>query len=273
HKSVEMFHLLVLFVARISLGLAQELGSLRIMSGSLATIDQFPYQVGLLAYFEDSLDTPNLCGGAILSDRWILTAAHCLHDPKANLSMVWVQVGTIEAPGEEGILVYKNDTIVHKKYDRKTVTHDIGLIRLPQNLTLSDSVRAVKLPSLWKSYAGRKAIVSGWGLTEEYMPSDELKYVQMTIISNKQCYKEWSNALKGKNRKKILPSSFICVEPKKGLPCSGDSGGPIVLADGSLTLVGLVSHGYDPKCMKKVPDVGTRVSSYLWWIKEQTDDL
>lgn len=83
-KSVVMI-LQLLFIVPVTVGFAQDLGSLRIMNGSNAVEEQFPYEAGLLCYFTGSPDNPSLCGGAILSNRWILTAAHCLQDSDANL--------------------------------------------------------------------------------------------------------------------------------------------------------------------------------------------
>ncbi|KAH8379965.1 hypothetical protein KR009_008227, partial [Drosophila setifemur] len=268
HKSVQMILQLVLLL-RMSLGLAQDVGSLRIMNGKPAGENQFPYQVGLLSYFENRMDTANLCGGAILNKRWILTAAHCLQEPNNTLSKVVVQVGSLEAPGDDEILVNKSNTIVHRKYDPRTVFNDIALIRLPKDLTFNDTIKPVKLPSAKKSYLGQMAIVAGWGITENQEQSKTLQYVQVPIISNKMCGRQWNKLVKGK-RKKAVPNTFICIDSTKGLPCRGDSGSPLVLNDGTNTIVGIVSHGYDFECKIKVPDISMRVSSFLKWIQQET---
>ncbi|XP_017122071.1 brachyurin [Drosophila elegans] len=259
-------------IVQFSLGLAQAIGSLRIMNGTAAKARQLPYQVGLLCYFEGAIDEPNLCGGAILSAKWILTTAHCLQDPHAKLSKVLVHVGSVENfPGDE-IVVNRSHTTVHSKFDRKTVINDVALIRLPKKLTFNRNIQPVKLPSVKRTYAGRMAIISGWGLTSKHQPSSVLQYIRVPIIANKECERQWNKQLKGKGRK-VVPASFICIDSRAGLPCRGDSGGPMVLDDGSKTLVGIVSHGFDGACRLKVPDISTRVSSHLKWIKYYTGGL
>ncbi|EDW93594.1 chymotrypsin-1 [Drosophila yakuba] len=262
----------LVLIVQLSLGFGQEIGSLRIMNGTAAKAKQFPYQAGLLCYFEGSLDEPNLCGGTILSNRWIVTAAHCLQDPKSNLSKVLVHVGNVTSLDDKEIVINRSHTIVHKQFDRKTVSNDIALIRLPKKLTFNKNIQPAKLPSAWKTYTGRKVIISGWGLTTTRKPSKVLQYIRAPIISNKECEKQWNKQLKSKSRKSVY-SSFICIDSKKGLPCRGDSGGPMVLDDGSKTLVGIVSHGFDGECKLKVPDISTRVSSFVKWIKYNTGGL
>lgn len=78
-----LLQLVLLF--QVGLGLGQGIGSLRIMNGTEATRRQFPYQAGLLCFFEGYESEPSLCGGTILNEHWVLTAAHCLEEPKASL--------------------------------------------------------------------------------------------------------------------------------------------------------------------------------------------
>ncbi|EDW50661.1 chymotrypsin [Drosophila sechellia] len=259
-------------IVQFSLGFGQETGSLRIMNGTAAKAKQLPYQVGLVCYFEGSKDEPNMCGGTILSNRWIITAAHCLQDPKSNLWKVLIHVGKVKSFDDKEIVVNRSYTIVHKKFDRKTVTNDIALIKLPKKLTFNKYIQPARLPSAKKTYTGRKAIISGWGLTTKQLPSQVLQYIRAPIISNKECERQWNKQLGGKS-KKVVHNSFICIDSKKGLPCRGDSGGPMVLDDGTRTLVGIVSHGFDGECKLKLPDISTRVSAYLKWIKYYSGGL
>ncbi|XP_017017857.1 chymotrypsin-1 [Drosophila kikkawai] len=259
----------LVLLLQVALGFSQEIGSLRIMNGTKAKLTQFPYQVGLLSFFQDHMDEPNLCGGAILNEFFILTAAHCLQDPKSKLSKVIVQVGSLYAPGDEkAITVEPINTRVHKNFNRKTVENDLGLIKLPRMIKFNWLRQPVKLPkNPLRKFTGRQAVVAGWGLTTKKEPSSVLQYLNVTIISNSECQRQWTKQLNGTGKRKDIYSSFMCIDSKEGLPCQGDSGGPLVLADGSRTLVGVVSHGYDWACKIKVPDVSTRVSQFVKWIE------
>ncbi|KAH8266058.1 hypothetical protein KR038_001543, partial [Drosophila bunnanda] len=264
-ESVEMILQLVLLL-QVGLGFGQEIGSLRIMNGTKAKVNQFPYQVGLLSFFKERMNEPSLCGGAILNEFFILTAAHCLQEPN---SKVLVQVGSLDPPGDENAITVKAaNTRVHEKFNRKTVENDLGLIKLPRMLKFNRFRQPVRLPrNAVRKYTGHRAFVSGWGVTNTIGPSRVLQYLNVTIISNQECQRQWTKELNGTGKRKDIYSSFVCIDSKGGLPCQGDSGGPLVLADGSRTLVGIISHGYDWRCLIKVPDVSTRVSSFLKWIK------
>ncbi|XP_020809040.1 chymotrypsin-2 [Drosophila serrata] len=259
----------LVLLLQVGLGFGQEIGSLRIMNGTKAKVNQFPYQVGLLSFFKEFMNEPSLCGGAILNEFFILTAAHCLQEPKAKLSKVLVQVGSLDPPGDEkAITVKASNTRVHENFNRQTVENDLGLIKLPRMLKFNRFRQPVKLPkNSMRKYTGRPAVVTGWGVTNTLGPSRFLQYLNVTIISNKECQRQWTKGLNGTGKRKDIYSSYVCIDSKVGLPCQGDSGGPLVLADGSRTLVGVISHGYDMGCMIKVPDVSTRVSHFLKWIE------
>ncbi|EDW68470.1 brachyurin [Drosophila virilis] len=253
-------------------------GHLRIINGSAARPKQLPYQVALHAYFGNSGDEPSLCGGTILTKRWILTAAHCLQEPDTNLLKVIVTAGALnktrkDEPGHMELLVRRKDTIVHPLYDRHTVANDIALIRLPKDLKLGAYAQPARLPRGKNKFNlnGRSAISSGWGLTAKQRPTDILQYLNVKIIPNKLCERLWNKQLNGE--RKLILDSFLCIDSKGGLPCRGDSGGPLVLNDGTQTVVGVVSHGYDDKCQLRLPDIFTRVASFNDWIEQHTGRL
>ncbi|KAH8395719.1 hypothetical protein KR222_011446 [Zaprionus bogoriensis] len=271
----QLLSLLCLLLLGPSLSLC--FGSLRIINGTAAKSRQLPYQVALNVYFANAVEDANLCGGTIISKRWILTAAHCLQEPDTKLVKIEVLAGSvnkkIKEAGQVKLQVLASAAIVHPQYNRDTVINDIGLIRLPRDLLLNAFVLAAKLPkrNAKETYAGRLAISSGWGLMANNRPANTLQFLSVKIISNTQCERDWNTQLKGK--RKFLPGSFLCIDSTLGLPCRGDSGGPLVLDDGSRTVVGIVSHGYDAKCRIRVPDIFTRVSSFVDWIERHTGRL
>ncbi|XP_017840143.1 transmembrane protease serine 9 [Drosophila busckii] len=272
-KQLRIIILSLLLICQRTLG--QDYGFLRIINGTAAKAKQLPYQVALHSYFSSAPKEATICGGTIISKRWILTAAHCLQEPNSKLlkSIVLLGVFNKAKKHEAGIIrmqINSSHVIPHEHYDLRTVANDIGLVRLPQELKFNVYAQPAKLPKKndKQTFEGRLAIASGWGVTAKQHQVDVLQYITVKIISNKQCEQLW-NAKLGKARKLML-DSFICIDPHKGLPCRGDSGGPLVLNDGSLTLVGIISHGFDAKCQLRVPDIFTRVSSHIDWILRHT---
>ncbi|ALC43596.1 CG10469 [Drosophila busckii] len=233
-KQLRIIILSLLLICQRTLG--QDYGFLRIINGTAAKAKQLPYQVALHSYFSSAPKEATICGGTIISKRWILTAAHCLQEPNSKLlkSIVLLGVFNKAKKHEAGIIrmqINSSHVIPHEHYDLRTVANDIGLVRLPQELKFNVYAQPAKLPKKndKQTFEGRLAIASGWGVTAKQHQVDVLQYITVKIISNKQCEQLW-NAKLGKARKLML-DSFICIDPHKGLPCRGDSGGPLVLND------------------------------------------
>uniref|UniRef100_A0A182S9I7 Peptidase S1 domain-containing protein n=1 Tax=Anopheles maculatus TaxID=74869 RepID=A0A182S9I7_9DIPT len=245
----------------------------KVAGGSIAQNEQFPHLVAIILIFADGSDT--LCGGSILADRYILTAAHCLYGmkeatiiPGKTAIQIPFTADTITVP------VKPSDTILHPGYDPVDILNDIALIRLPKPLTFSSRVQPIRLPSWTNAYTdltGYDSIVSGWGAqsNDDYAElADEMKldlrYATNTIVPNEVCYRVYGS---------IIRDQQICVAGEGGRnPCQGDSGGPLTVKfDGQrLTQVGIVSYGSILGCQNGVPGVYTRVSSYVEWIVYHT---
>uniref|UniRef100_A0A2C9H6I3 Peptidase S1 domain-containing protein n=1 Tax=Anopheles minimus TaxID=112268 RepID=A0A2C9H6I3_9DIPT len=245
----------------------------KVAGGTIAKNEQFPHLVAIILIFADGSDT--LCGGSIIADRYILTAAHCLYGmkeatiiPGKTAIQIPFAVDTVIVP------VKPSDTILHPGYDPVDILNDIALIRLPKPLTFSSRVQPIRLPSWTNSYTdltGYDSIVSGWGSqsSDDFAElADEmrldLRYATNTIVSNEVCYRVYGS---------IIRAQQICVAGEGGRnPCQGDSGGPLTVKfDGHrLTQVGIVSYGSVLGCQNGIPGVYTRVSSYVEWIVYHT---
>ncbi|XP_075159748.1 serine protease 1-like [Haematobia irritans] len=232
----------------------------RITHGHDAATGQFPYQVGLSLHISST--SSSWCGGSLIGNKWVLTAAHCTD----GISSVTVYLGaTVRTSAEVTHKVGKDDIIIHADWNSKTLKNDISLIKIP-SVTYTTRIKAVKLPSIsssYSTYSGDEAIASGWGRTSDSSSSvaTHLQYADMKIITNTVCKATFGNT---------ITSSNICVSTPHGVStCNGDSGGPLVLKSNSVQ-IGLTSFGSAAGCEKGYPAAFTRVTSYLEWIKEHT---
>lgn len=238
----------------------------RITNGQRAEVGQFPYQVGLSLDFGDHR---SWCGGTLLSDRWVLTAAHCTD----GVDGVTVYLGALdrENPKEEGqqrVFVDKKNVIVHKNWDFDTLTNDISLLKLPAPVKFNKFVQPAMLPKKsdsYSTYVDEMVCASGWGRESDLSMGVArfLNYILTPVISQENCNK----AFRG-----MITDKMVCIGGENGKStCNGDSGGPLVhQVDNVNYVIGATSFGSALGCEKGWPAVFTRVTAYLDWIEQQS---
>uniref|UniRef100_A0A3P9H466 trypsin n=1 Tax=Oryzias latipes TaxID=8090 RepID=A0A3P9H466_ORYLA len=222
----------------------------KIVGGFECQKNSVPYQVSLFTGY-------NYCGGTLLSEQWVLSAAHC--EPKSNLEVrlgehdIWEPEGT-----EQHIMSAK--FIRHPNYDPRTQDNDIMLIKLSEPATLNSFVRPAVLPSKCAN-DGTMCRISGWGnirsSDEGSRYPDKLQCLDAPLLSDETCF----NAYPFQITKNMICAGYL--EGGKD-SCQGDSGGPMT-CDGELQ--GVVSWGHGC-AMKNKPGVYTKVCNYVSWIKE-----
>ncbi|XP_043647603.1 serine protease 1-like [Drosophila teissieri] len=230
----------------------------RITNGKDAVPDQFPYQVGL------SFTGPEdgwWCGGSIIDNSWVLTAAHCT----SGALFVTIYYGaTVRTSPKFTHTVSSSNWIQHANYISLTLRNDISLIKTP-SVTFSSSVNKIALPAIassYSTYAGQVAVASGWGLTSDTSETvaRDLQYADLTVIPNAVCQETFGSL--------VVTSRVICVDGvNRTSICSGDSGGPLVVDN---ALIGVTSFGAYDGCEIGAPAGFTRVTSYLDWIKSNS---
>ncbi|XP_037809741.1 collagenase-like [Lucilia sericata] len=107
-----------------------------IVSGTQAALGQFPWHVLLKKDKNDDV----WCGGSIITNKWVLTAAHCLYGQRS----IFMAFGTIEQKNSE-ISMTSNKFVIYPAYDDNNVFDDIGLIALPNPLNFTPNIQAIDL--------------------------------------------------------------------------------------------------------------------------------
>ncbi|XP_045782272.1 serine protease filzig [Maniola jurtina] len=243
----------------------------RIVGGKNARFGEWPWQVLVRESTWLGLFTKNKCGGVLITNRYVTTAAHCQPGFLASLVAVFGE-NDISSDVEPRRPVSKNvrRVIVHRQYDAATFENDLALLELDTPVQFDAHIVPICMPPDEADFTGRFATVTGWGRLKYGggVPS-VLQEVQVPVIENSACQEMFHTA---GHAKKIL-NSFICAGYANGQKdsCEGDSGGPLVLQrdDGKWQLVGTVSHGI--KCAAPyLPGVYMRTTFYKPWLKSIT---
>ncbi|KAL1117167.1 hypothetical protein AAG570_004494, partial [Ranatra chinensis] len=231
--------------------------------------------IAALGFKNDKQPGPNwLCGGTLINDRYIITAAHCTANK--NFILYVVRLGELDLDGsvKDGATpldVRVNKIIRHPSYDSKLKINDIALVKLNRTVPFSRNIQPICLPILPElrsnDFVGMNPFIAGWGRTsfgKFSLPcgtsSNVLMEVQIPIVENDICRKAYGTM------GRIVTDKQICAGTDHKDACLGDSGGPLMLTEQvNFFLVGIVSFGY--KCGEpNFPGVYTRVTEYIDWI-------
>jgi len=225
---------------------------IQIVNGRDARASELPYQIAL----SDTVGA--FCGGTLLNNRWVLTAAHCLPGPPFNVVAGEHRQGAANSNRQSrGV----RRQIAHPKYKKRSHDFDIALLELDSPFTLNNCVRPLPLPSNEVS-PGRMCTISGWGRTREGGDdANTLQLAQVRVMSNRDCRRNF-----GYSNSQIT-DSMICANNRNNNgqidSCQGDSGGPLA-CDGRIH--GAVSWGVG--CAQPdFPGIYARSHIVLSWIR------
>ncbi|XP_073351486.1 coagulation factor VII [Pagrus major] len=232
----------------------------RVVNGQTCPKGHCPWQALLTS-------TNHSCGGIVLSDQWILTAAHCVwRKPAADLQVV---VGEhdlmVDEKTEQKRRVVK--MVIHRNYNQSSSDTDLAMLRLHRPIKLGLFVVPICLPAQNSTFSRtlatiRQSTVSGWGrLSRHGVSSRVLQRLVLPRVPLQECRLHTSLN---------ITRNMLCAGFKTGGKdaCQGDSGGPLVTRyKKTWFLTGVVSWGKG--CANEnLYGVYTRVSNFLGWIND-----
>ncbi len=241
-----------------------------IVGGAPAQQGAWPWQVRLSITTQEG---SFLCGGSLVSDQWVLTAAHCIEDAGATVSPanITVRAGSLQRDSG-GVVMGVSRVIKHPAYESVTTDNDIALLRLSSPLPLSKTISPIAPLSASQEQqlaaANTLATVTGWGTTSPGgTASATLMQAQVPLIGMSDCANQ---SAYGSGQ---LSDNMLCAGYKQGGKdaCQGDSGGPLVVPNGQggHVLAGIVSWG-ESCAAPDYPGIYTRVANYQPWLQTHT---
>ncbi|XP_076650238.1 trypsin-2 [Halictus rubicundus] len=230
----------------------------RIVNGTKAASRQFPYQVSL----QRSYNSRHFCGGSLIDEFYVVTAAHCmfLYDAKILPWTVVVVAGELQldAQTSTGQRRGVEEIHVHSEFNSTTLQNDIALLRLTVPFQLTQEITPIVL-TVNPPTPGTVCKVSGWGYPDQNYPvvTNDLMYVDLPVIDNELC------GVLLENITSMLPGMFCAgyIEGQKDA-CQGDSGGGMI-CNGYLT--GVVSGGYGC-ALPQTPGIYSSIYFFEEWI-------
>jgi len=229
----------------------------KIVGGHPADKHEYPWMVALAYRWRK---TPR-CGGSLITERHVLTAAHCLEDESSEWMQVLVGFHSRQTTDYTRHDVYKIED--HRNYDRRGGYYYNDFSILTIDPVKPPFLMPVCLPAdTNKKYVGQLATATGWGLLRIWGPfPDVLMEVDLRVTSDKVCRAEYPL---------IRDSIQMCAMAPGKDTCRVDSGGPLMVEEnGRWTLVGVTSWGRG--CARPgVPGVYAEVTGVMDWIRKHT---
>jgi len=244
----------------------------KIVGGTLAGVGAWPWAVLIGKKFSNG-HFQVICGGTLIDDGNVLSAAHCFDKVKGLANADTIRVGETdlniggEGGGHRDIGIAR--VLQHPSWNKKTLAHDIALLALASKVEFRPGVVPACMPD---NYQGRNLTallsnpsptITGWGATFVGGGTvSRLREAQVPVVGADECLARYRPV--GVR----LSERQLCAGRGGTDTCQGDSGGGMVAnnLDGRWTLVGVTSFGVD--CARPdFPGVYTRVDQYLDWIR------
>ncbi|CAH0695444.1 unnamed protein product [Spodoptera exigua] len=228
------------------------------VTGPMTSIDKFPSMANLMRWHTYLNGFVQNCGGIILNNRSVLTAAHCIADDEVGR---WrIRIGSVFA-NSGGAVYNSNQHIIHPSFNADTLDNDIAILRSATAFSFNNAARAASIAgSNYHLPENRYVWAAGWGVTNQGSSSgsEQLRHVQLETINQNTCRNNYANW------GVTITDNVVCAGWNFGGrgQCQGDAGGPLY-HNGAVVGVYSFSLGCG---VANYPGINTRISSYTSWI-------
>ena len=219
------------------------------------TVDGYGGYQAEVTYNGGSLE----CGGAIIDDRHVIGASHCVQNPGS----MHVRVGMTNLLDTTAVFHDMESWKEHENYSPITLRNDISMITIldADRFVFTNLVGPTKLPLQGETIdPNQLCTVSGWGTTSSGGTiARNLQYVNVPYVGPTECRNDYGNSFD--------ENTMICAGEAGKDSCQGDSGGPMICTG---TQTGAAQHGivsWGRGCaLDGYPGVYTKVAMYIDWI-------
>ncbi|NXA74918.1 TMPS6 protease, partial [Thryothorus ludovicianus] len=233
----------------------------RIVGGMNSVEGEWPWQASL------QVRGSHICGGTLIADRWVVSAAHCFQDERLASPSIWtVYLGKYlqNATGHTEVSFKVIHLFLHPYYEEDSHDYDVALLQLDHPVIISPLIQPICLPAPSHIFEpGLHCWITGWGaLKEGGHISNVLQKVDVQLIQQNICSEAYHY---------MITPRMLCAGYYQGKKdaCQGDSGGPLACKEpsGRWFLAGLVSWGMGCARANRY-GVYTRITQVLGWMNQ-----
>ncbi|CAL4117661.1 unnamed protein product, partial [Meganyctiphanes norvegica] len=221
----------------------------------------------------------HFCGAALISDRFLLTAAHCMvyNNNKGLISINMGKEDLDENPFPGPNTYEVEDVYVHPAYENRHGYNDIAILKTKRKVKFSQKIWPFCLPYTGERLQDHSPVaVDGWGQIDQ---SSIIKRSFFNTVENNRCDNRWRkeaselyDVIKQHSYPNGLTNQILCAGKENIDACEGDAGGPMTFANnkGLMIVVGLIAKGINCPAIPSSMGFYTNVVYYLNWIHENT---
>ncbi|XP_044160576.1 serine protease 27-like [Bufo gargarizans] len=256
-------------------GCGKPIFSERIVGGEDSVPGEWPWQISL------QFNGIAHCGGSLISDTWVLTAAHCVMVSEDTSAYI-VYLGAYQLSDLQNNTTVSRAVekiIINPDFTSEGSSGDIALVKLESPVNFTDFILPVCLPSQAVQLPeGTLCWTTGWGNVQEDVPlptPKTLQKVKVELIDNTHCNTMYNSGRASRSSYSLIKDDMMCAGYQEGKKdsCQGDSGGPLMYnVNGVWLQIGITSWGIGC-AMANRPGVYTRVQYYQSWLQQYVPSL